>query len=96
MTERGLILNDIVSKLDPTEVPVEFIIMAQIRDIFGDRHFMQADEFKRVIPDPALNNIAEAKVILNVRKIRQTIVNEVNGIYDQVTKKIHESGMGKN
>lgn len=83
------ILNDIISGIDPVEVPVEYIVMAQITDLQGVERFVKGDEFRRMMPNPELYQIAEARVILNVRKIKKAIVKEVNAIYDEVNRRFN-------
>lgn len=84
------IMNEIINNINIVEVPVEFIVMAQITDIRGVERFVKGDEFRKIIPNPHLHEIREAKVILNVHKIKKAIVNEVNAIYEDVNRRFNE------
>lgn len=80
------ILDDIISRLDPEDVPIEFIVMAQITDFQGVEKIIKGDELEQVLMNPELYQIAELRVILNVRKIRKAIMEEVNAVYDEANR----------
>lgn len=90
------ILNEIIKGIDPIEVPVEYIVMAQITDINGIERFVKGDEFRKIIPNPREHQIVEARVILNIRKIKQAILKEVNDIYSEVNNRFNETYLPDN
>lgn len=80
------VLDDLISRLDPEDVPVEYIVMAKVVDFSGNERVVKGEELEQVIRNPELHHIAEARVILNVKKMRKAIVTEVNYIYDEVNR----------
>lgn len=80
------ILDDIISHLEPEDVPVEYIVMAKVTDFDGTERIIRGNELEAMIKSPHLYKIAEARVVLNVRKIRKAIMAEVNGVYDEVNR----------
>lgn len=79
------ILDDIISRLDPEDIPAEYIIMARITDMNGEEHVLRGEELKAFMENP--NEFAlTAQIILDVRKIRKAIVDYVNEVYDEVNR----------
>ena len=78
------VLDDIISRLDPEDVPPEFIVMAKITDFQGSVKLVKGKELEEMMKHPELYQIAEARVVLNVKKMRKAIMTEVNYIYDEV------------
>ncbi len=75
------ILDDIISQLDPDEVPINFIVMAKILTIDGEEKFITGEELKMIMSDPEKFNVIEARVILDIQKIRQAICDRVEMIF---------------
>lgn len=88
------ILDDIISKLEPEDVPVEFIIAAKITDMNGEERIIKGAELEHVLHNPKQYPIAEARILFNVRKIRKAIVTEVNAIYDAVNARMKADVLG--
>lgn len=85
MSSQQDILDDIISRLDPEDIPAEYIIMARITDMNGNEHVLKGSELKSFMENP--NQYAmSAQIILDVRKIRKAIVDYVNEIYDEVNR----------
>jgi len=80
------VLDEIIGGLEPEDVPTEFIVMAKITDFQGNERVVRGDEMEDIIKNPDRYNIAEARVILNVRKLRKAIIDEMNIIYDNVNR----------
>jgi hypothetical protein len=80
------VLDDIISHLDPEDVPVEFIVMAQVTDFNGVEKIIKGDALEELLMNPEMHQIAELRVILNVRKIRKAIMEEVNAVYDEANR----------
>lgn len=87
------ILDDIISRLDPEEIPVEYIIMAKVTDYDGNERIIKGEELKSFMENP-FEVAAEARIILDVRRIRKTIVEAVNLIYDEVNKRFSGNNDG--
>jgi hypothetical protein len=80
------VLDDLISRLEPEDVPVEYIVMARITDFQGRERVVRGAELEDFIQNPELHQIAEARVILNVKKMRKAILGEVNYVYDEVNR----------
>jgi hypothetical protein len=80
------VLDDIIARLDPEDVPVEFIVMAKITDFQGAERIVKGQELLHLMKHPDQYQIAEARVILNVKKIRKAIMAEVSYFYDEVNR----------
>ncbi|RYD66080.1 MAG: hypothetical protein EOP83_05950 [Verrucomicrobiaceae bacterium] len=80
------VIEEIISRLDPADVPVQYIVMAKIVDFKGEEKILRGEELKDMMENPDLHNIAEARVILNVKKMRKTVISEIDHIYDEVNR----------
>jgi hypothetical protein len=59
-------------------LPVEFIIMAKVIDSRGFEKIYRGEELERFLGDPnRTQGIAEARVILDVRRIRTTLIEVI-------------------
>jgi hypothetical protein len=82
------ILDDIISTLDPEDVPVEYIIMARIVDPSGtERIIRDPDELSRMLSDPASRR-GEVRVILDAKKIKRDIIRQLTEIYAEVNRRL--------
>lgn len=79
------ILDEIISNLDPEEIPAEYIVMAKITDFDGNEKIIRGDDLKAFMEAP-FEYASEARIILDVRKIRKTIIERVNSVYDAVNE----------
>lgn len=77
------ILDDIIAAIEPEHIPPEFIVMAKIRDFSGEERIVRGPELEAIMIDPENYEVASARVILNVRKIRAEIIDEVQNIYER-------------
>lgn len=80
------IIDEIINKLDPEDVPIEYIVMAKITDFQGNERIVRGKELSDLLRNPDLHQIAEARVILNVKKIRKAILDEINAVFDAVNR----------
>lgn len=89
------IIDEIVASLDPEHIPMEYIVMGRITLFNGSEKIIKGNELEMVLKHPERYNIAEARVVLDVKKIRKVIVDEINDIYDQVNNNIsnHYTGV---
>lgn len=85
MTSAKDILDDIIGQLDPEEIPVEYIVMAKVTDFDGNERLIRGEELAEFMRNP-FEVASEARIILDVRKIRKAIVEEVNAVYDEVNR----------
>lgn len=88
------ILDDIIARIDPEDVAIDFIIMAKVKDYGGREHILRGHELERLLNkrDPS---IVEARLVLNVRKMRSAIVNAINEIYEEVNLRFQEANGDK-
>jgi hypothetical protein len=86
MLPRADVLDDLIRTLDPEDVPLEFIVMAKVTDFQGNERIVKGEELERVIRSPELQQVAEVRVIYNVKKMRKAILEEVDAVYDEVNR----------
>jgi hypothetical protein len=77
------IVDDIINRLDPEQIPAEYIVMAKITDLNGNEKTISGDDLVEFMKSP-FDYAAEARIILNIQKIRKAIIAEVNAVYDEV------------
>ena len=82
------LFQDIIQSVDPDEVPLEFVVLAKITDLNGNERIIRGAELERVMKGPERRKLTEARIILNVRKIRESISFGVNEIYDEINRRI--------
>lgn len=80
------VIEELISRLDPEDVPLEYIVMAKIVDFKGEEKILRGDELENMMKNPELYSIAEARVILNIKKMRRTLITEIDHIYDEVNR----------
>jgi hypothetical protein len=78
------ILDEIISGLQPEDVPVEYITMARVMDYDGNEKILKGKALADFLNDPDRPKMAEAHIILNVRKIKLAIMMEVNGFFKTI------------
>jgi hypothetical protein len=82
------LFDDIIQNIDPDEVPLEFIVLAKVTDFAGNERILRGEELAKVMRGPERKRLAEARVILNVQKIRFAIQKGVNEIYDEMNRRV--------
>ena len=80
------VVDGIISSINPEEVPLEFIVMAKITDHRGVEKIIKGQELEKILGNPEAFQVSEARVILDVTKLRKAIVEEINYINDEVEK----------
>lgn len=78
------ILDDVISGLQPESVPIEYIIMAKLIDQFGIERTIRGAELIEFMADPEKANVYEARVILDVRKIRKTMNADIIKFFENL------------
>jgi hypothetical protein len=73
------ILDEIIDKLSPEKIPSEFILMAKVRTLDGKETIVYGNELDQLMNEKG-DEIADVRVILDVKLIRQVIVTETNAI----------------
>lgn len=85
------IIDDIIAHLEPEDVPFQYIVMAKIIDMDGNEHIVKGDALEEMLNNPSKYHIAEAQVILNVKKLRKAIIEEVSFFFDEVGRMLEKS-----
>ncbi|RYD63178.1 MAG: hypothetical protein EOP83_12815 [Verrucomicrobiaceae bacterium] len=80
-----------IRQIDPEHVPVQYIIMAKIKDFSGEERIVRGEELVAFMKDPQASHIAEARVIFNVKKMRKDIIAEVEGVFGEVNRLLLQS-----
>jgi hypothetical protein len=78
------ILDEIISGLQPEDVPAEFIIMAKVTDYKGIEKILKGKDLADFLANPDRPDMAEARVILDVKKIKMAILIEVNEFFRSI------------
>jgi hypothetical protein len=73
------ILDEIISQIDTEEIPSEFILLAKVRTVLGEEHIVYGAELEQMMQDKS-DQIADVRVILDVKKIRQAVMTRANEI----------------
>ncbi len=81
-------INDIISRLQPEDVPASFMLMATIIDFNGVERTLRGKELEDFLADPDHMNAMEARVILDVRKIRLAIIADINAFFHGLSKRL--------
>jgi len=81
------ILDEIIAGLQPEDVSVEFIVLAKVTDFEGIERTLKGKDLVKFLNDPNRPEMAEAKVFLNVRKIKMAILTEVDSFFKYLEKK---------
>lgn len=79
------ILDEIINQLDPEMIPTEFIVMAKVRTYDGMESIITGDELEAFMTDRA-DDVADVRVILNIRGIRTQILEITEDIFNQASK----------
>ena len=82
------LFDEIIQSINPEEVPLEFIVMAKVRDFNGNERIIRGSELSQVLRGPAREKYNDARIVLHVRKIRDAIAAGVNEIYDEINRRI--------
>jgi hypothetical protein len=85
------IIDDIIAHLEPEDVPFQYIVMAKIIDMDGTEHIVKGDALEEMLNNPNKYHIAEARVILNVKKLRKAIIEEVGYFFDEVNRMLDKT-----
>ena len=56
------VLDDIIARLEPEDVPAEYIVMAKITDFEGNERIIKGTELEEMVKHPERYQIAEARV----------------------------------
>lgn len=86
MNQKPDILDEIINHLDPELIPTEYIILAKVRTYDGAEHIVKRDEyedFMTVHSDTVIN----VQVILDVRMIRQEILDITDEIFELASQR---------
>jgi hypothetical protein len=79
------IVDEIIADLEPEQIPAEFISEAMITGFDGNEKVIRGDDLKEFLSAP-FEFAVEARILLNIRKIRRAIITEVNAVYDEVNR----------
>lgn len=73
------IIDEIIDQLSPEMIPTEFILMAKVRTYDGAEHILTGEEFEQIMATRSAD-VADVRVILDVKRIRRVIITETNAI----------------
>ena len=82
------ILDEVISGLQPEDVPAIYIITVTIIYLNGSKRIIRGKELTEFLRDPDRENIAESRFVLDVRKIRAAIMADVNDFFDDLNQRV--------
>lgn len=82
MPHKPDILDEIINHLDPELIPTEFIVMAKVRTYDGREAIVTGPELEDFMSQNE-DQIADVRVILNVRSIRNRILETTEEIFER-------------
>lgn len=82
MPHKPDILDEIINHLDPELIPTEFIVMAKVRTYDGNEAILTGPELDEYM-DVHSDQIADVRVILDVRRIRNVIIELTDEIFER-------------
>jgi hypothetical protein len=80
-------LDEYIKNIDPEQVPLEYIKSLIITDFTGSRTTLTGDRMARFIADPSSETVAEAKVVLDIHKMKKDVIHELADIYDEIERR---------
>lgn len=85
MNQKPDILDEIINHLDPELIPTEYIILAKVRTYDGMETIVKREEYDQYMEDNS-DLVANVQVILDVRLIRQQILEITTDIFEQASQ----------
>lgn len=83
------ILDDVIGGLQPEDLPMEYIVLAKVIDNDGVEKILRGKEVTKFLNDPdRAQGIAEARVILDMSKIRHTIVLVLTNFFEELNHRV--------
>jgi hypothetical protein len=82
------VVERIISNLDAETIPLEYIVLARITDINGRQYVVQGEDLEEALRGNGRHRIAEARVVLNVKRLRRAIIQNVDDFYDEVYRNL--------
>ena len=87
----GSILDEVISGLQAENVPSEYIVMAKIVNLNGIEKILRGVELEKFLNDPHRGlDVSEARVILDIRKIRTTITKVLYNFFDELNLSVND------
>jgi hypothetical protein len=85
MNQKPDILDEIINHLDPELIPTEYIILAKVRTYDGMETIVKREEYDQYMEDHS-ELVANVQVILDVRLIRQQILEITTDIFEKASQ----------
>lgn len=86
------ILDEVISGLHPEDLPPEYIIMAKIIDVRGFEKVLRGIDLEIFLNNPNRGNgIVEARVIIDVRKIRAKVISILTDFFDRLRVHVEQA-----
>lgn len=75
------ILDEIISQIDTERIPAEFILLAKVRTVLGEEQIIDGKDLEQMMNDKP-DQIADVRVILDVKKIRHAVLSQANEVLE--------------
>lgn len=80
------ILDELITTLQPEQVPIDYVVMAKLIKHDGTERILRGEELISFMAFPEKVVVKEARVILDIRKIRKVMHGCVTSFFDNLTK----------
>ena len=87
MSIKNSFFSDIMQDIDIDTIPVEFILMAKVTDLYGKERILQNEDIARVMRGPERKNLMGARVILDWKKIKVSVTEAINKVYAEINRR---------
>lgn len=84
------VFDEIISSIQPENVPLEFIMLAQYTDHEGKQKVVRGPALEDFMKNPHSYNVLEARVVLNIRKLQQKMTLVVAALFSDFENNIQE------
>ena len=84
------VIDDIMSQIQTEDVPFEYILMAKITDIHGMETIINGQEMADFIASTNRSGILDARVVLDLRRIRMAIISKITEFVNEVEYRLQD------
>lgn len=84
------LIDEFIKNINWEDVPLEYIKSLIVTDQDGLRHTLTGDKMQNFIANPDQYQVAEARIVLNVYKMKRVVLGELADIYDELSRKYHK------
>jgi hypothetical protein len=84
------LIDEFIKNIDWEDVPLEYIKSMIITDQDDMRHTLTGEKMQEFIAHPDRYQVKEARIVLNVYKMKRVVLGELADIYDELSRCYHK------